>query len=458
MKTRTARETPVGIPPNRVAKRGHGAVAPPTVRDVMRAPGKPLETSVREDMEPRLRHDFSKVRLHTDARAAESAEALGARAYTIGHTVVFAPGQFRPATSTARRLLAHELAHVAQQEEGRVAAPAGTGGPPVVARDPILEREAHAWGDRTSAGRAILAGGACVAHRSPAGSTQMAVQPADADQTPRIEKSDLDKASALVAEAPSTPDERATWLLEAHDMSFVTFTTGRQKEQVEGIRDKKKVEALDPAAKDYDVPILRVEVGLVKNAAQRWIDGGGSGAKPSIRFGSFIRTGSSSLHSKGRAIDINDLTQATSIDATVRILNDLDPSIHKSYEIGLPFQGDFFDPADEITSKRTAAEQAAARSAAARATERPNASARTSPQPAIVENALVKFSAHIYASTGTLAGGKWDWSDPRTAAGGAAHKLLKSQVLRDALDARRKDGLTFTIFPDNDDHLHLAWQ
>ncbi len=59
--------------------------------------------------------DLSQVRLHTDARAAESAKALGARAYTLGRDVVFASGQYAPLHESGRRLLAHELAHVAQQ-------------------------------------------------------------------------------------------------------------------------------------------------------------------------------------------------------------------------------------------------------------------------------------------------------------------------------------------------------
>jgi Domain of unknown function (DUF4157) len=65
---------------------------------------------------------FANVRVHADERAAESARALGARAYTIGSDIVFGGGTFAPQTPAGRRLLAHELAHVVQQ---RGAAPAG---------------------------------------------------------------------------------------------------------------------------------------------------------------------------------------------------------------------------------------------------------------------------------------------------------------------------------------------
>ena len=87
--------------------------APPVVNEVLRSPGKPLDTATRAFMEPRFGHDFSRVRVHTDAKAAQSANALGAQAYTLGPNIVFGAGQFSPQGS---RLLAHELAHHVQQE------------------------------------------------------------------------------------------------------------------------------------------------------------------------------------------------------------------------------------------------------------------------------------------------------------------------------------------------------
>jgi hypothetical protein len=66
-------------------------------------------------MEQQLGHDFSKVRIHTDAPAAASARSVAARAYTVGERIVFGQGEFRPQTSGGRSVLAHELTHVAQQ-------------------------------------------------------------------------------------------------------------------------------------------------------------------------------------------------------------------------------------------------------------------------------------------------------------------------------------------------------
>ncbi|MFL6257085.1 MAG: DUF4157 domain-containing protein [Pyrinomonadaceae bacterium] len=139
--------------------------APPIVGEVLNGTGRPLDDATRAFMEPRfghhfgnvevlsgarasgatevvpstdrseveadevarqltsptfavqqgaLGHDFSRVRVHHDSKAAESARALNARAYSIGDDIVFAEGQYQPATSTGRELIAHELTHVVQ--------------------------------------------------------------------------------------------------------------------------------------------------------------------------------------------------------------------------------------------------------------------------------------------------------------------------------------------------------
>ena len=80
-------------------------------------------------MERSFGHDFGRVRVHTDARAAAAAESVGARAFTVGSAVVFGAGEYRPGTRAGSRLLAHELAHVVQQDGprrgGRAGRPAG---------------------------------------------------------------------------------------------------------------------------------------------------------------------------------------------------------------------------------------------------------------------------------------------------------------------------------------------
>jgi hypothetical protein len=91
------------------------AVAPRVVHEVLGSPGVPLDSDVRAALEPRFGQDFSQVRVHTDARAASSADAVGARAYTLGRHIVFAAGRYAPSTAEGHKLLAHELTHVMQQ-------------------------------------------------------------------------------------------------------------------------------------------------------------------------------------------------------------------------------------------------------------------------------------------------------------------------------------------------------
>jgi hypothetical protein len=102
--------------PMRRSATGAGPVtAPPAVHDVLSSPGAPLDAGVRAFMEPRFGQDFSGVRVHTDAHTAASAQAVHARAYTVGSDIAFAPGAYSPGTAAGRRTLAHELAHTLQQ-------------------------------------------------------------------------------------------------------------------------------------------------------------------------------------------------------------------------------------------------------------------------------------------------------------------------------------------------------
>ena len=89
--------------------------SPPIVHDVLKEPGAPLDANTRAFFEPRFGHDFSKVRVHTNSHAADSAKAIKALAYTVGNHVVFGAGQYAPRTTEGGRLVAHELAHVLQQ-------------------------------------------------------------------------------------------------------------------------------------------------------------------------------------------------------------------------------------------------------------------------------------------------------------------------------------------------------
>jgi hypothetical protein len=98
------------------------------------APGEKLSPEIRAEMEARFGQDFGDVRVHVGGGAAESAAAMGAAAYTIGHDVVFGAGRYDPGSAAGANLLAHELAHVVQQKRG---------GAPPVALEGVLEAGAE---------------------------------------------------------------------------------------------------------------------------------------------------------------------------------------------------------------------------------------------------------------------------------------------------------------------------
>ena len=112
-----------------------GIPAPAIAHDVLRQPGHPLDPADRAFFERRFGHDFARVRVHTDTRAAASAARLAARAWTAGDHIVFGAGTYRPAAPASRRLLAHELAHVVQQGGRR----------PTLRRSPLSDAVKAAW-------------------------------------------------------------------------------------------------------------------------------------------------------------------------------------------------------------------------------------------------------------------------------------------------------------------------
>lgn len=93
---------------------GHTPAAAEPI-SVAQSGGQPLPRNIRALFEPRFGHDFSKVRVHSDSKGAESARAVDALAYTVGNNIVFSAGQYAPSTANGQKLIAHELTHVIQQ-------------------------------------------------------------------------------------------------------------------------------------------------------------------------------------------------------------------------------------------------------------------------------------------------------------------------------------------------------
>ena len=106
-----------------------GETAASPVLDVVgKGGGQPLAPTLRREMEGRLGADFGDVRVHTDSRASQSAEAVNAHAYTVGRDVVFRSDRWNPDSSDGKKTLAHELTHVVQQRDGPVdGTPTGDG-------------------------------------------------------------------------------------------------------------------------------------------------------------------------------------------------------------------------------------------------------------------------------------------------------------------------------------------
>ena len=115
-------------------------LAPDVVRAVLASSGEPLPADLAGRFAPRLGYSFGSVRVHADTAAAASAEAVQARAFTVGSHIVFGQGQYEPSTQAGRAVLAHELVHVAQQNgAGAVAGPL-----PISLPHAAVEREADA--------------------------------------------------------------------------------------------------------------------------------------------------------------------------------------------------------------------------------------------------------------------------------------------------------------------------
>jgi hypothetical protein len=144
----------------KAAKGATYAQVPATVHDVLRSSGTPLDVKTRRLMEAKMGFDFGKVRIHTDARAAASTQAIEARAYTVGRDVVFAPGQFSPHSSEGQKLLAHELVHTIQQQGDAVPE---VGGLPI-SRDTAAGREADHAAEDVAAGGLLRSLGAAPVH------------------------------------------------------------------------------------------------------------------------------------------------------------------------------------------------------------------------------------------------------------------------------------------------------
>ena len=177
----------------------HSRTVPESVSEVLRSPGTPLDPTTLQQMEPYF-GDMKNVRVHTDARAAASADSIRAAAYTYKDDVVFATGRYGLHTQEGHDLLAHELVHVVQQR-----GVSGRGAPEVAASDHPLERNA----------RSVLAG-----HAAPEPASHAMVQRQGADEP--LPPVSLSKPGARLG----TPKERPS-IMSGH-LGFHLLDSDRQ--------------------------------------------------------------------------------------------------------------------------------------------------------------------------------------------------------------------------------------
>lgn len=212
--------------------------------DANLGPGQAMDETVRRSMEAGLGHDFSGVKVHTDAKAAEAAQALNARAYTVGSEIIFGAGEYSPHTQPGKRLIAHELTHVAQQGASR---PMGS-----PAKQPVKS------GAQVSKGKVIQRQPAPTSQAGP-GTSQPAPQ-----APPQLTQALYDKAIAILAKLPS-----------ADPAIVAILKQGKVGKRVPGV----KLVTAAPATPGgpsvqatFDLEISPVAAGLRQGVAARFIE------------------------------------------------------------------------------------------------------------------------------------------------------------------------------------------
>lgn len=118
-----ADECMAGTPGERKTEAAPSGAVPSVVREVLESPGEALDPRLSESSEAHFGADFSRIRVHTDGKAAASASSVNARAYTVGNHIVFGSGEYMPASFATLPLLAHELVHALQ--DGQIAPSSG---------------------------------------------------------------------------------------------------------------------------------------------------------------------------------------------------------------------------------------------------------------------------------------------------------------------------------------------
>ncbi len=225
-------------------------LAPPIVHTVLRSSGEPLDVGARMLFESRLARDLRHVRVHTDAEAARSAQAVGAAAYTVGHHVVFGTGRYDVASTQGQRLLGHELAHTVQQQDQNLSHPRRL---EIAGADSQLEYEAM---DVAEATLSDLGGGPYTGGRA------RHTLPTSVERItplrPVSENAIVQRAPQVTADA-SGPAPTAD-IQKAHDAFISAKTLAGYKFGDISQQQGSTVQQMKEAAKDQDAPPIAIDV------------------------------------------------------------------------------------------------------------------------------------------------------------------------------------------------------
>jgi len=169
--------------------------------------GTPVEPGARSFLEERMGADFSDVRVHTGAKADESARSINAQAYTVGADVVFRSGAYEPDTPGGRHVLAHELAHVMQQKAGPVSGTPAAGGISISHPSDSFEQAAEHSASQAMAGAPVqtmpAGGGEAIVAQRVGDDEEEQVQTLVAQR----EEDDEEQVQTLVAQRAEGPEE-----------------------------------------------------------------------------------------------------------------------------------------------------------------------------------------------------------------------------------------------------------
>jgi hypothetical protein len=170
--------------------------APSPVDRVLATPGRPLDASTRAWAEPRLAHDFSKVRIHSGEAAAQAAGTLQAAAFSAGPHIVFNTGRYSPHSEAGRELLAHELVHAAQQQHLSL--------PPEPSSLPIAPAHAPVETQAWQASHLALAGGFRATPVAPASAPAIHLVPTSLAGIPEAERRAMRVSTMPITISPET--------------------------------------------------------------------------------------------------------------------------------------------------------------------------------------------------------------------------------------------------------------